>query len=350
MSKSGAAVPSTEPGAERTLLQLAALLVRNFRVLIGLPILSAAAAVVFALMLGESYTVESRFMPESGQTRSASLSGLAAQFGLELGSAEAGESVDFYAELLESHDLLRSAVLTEYRVAAGGDTVVANLVELLEVKGPTPAHQVRNAVAKVSDLVDVRPDPSARIVTVRTSAPWPDLAVQLNQRVLGLVSEFNLGRRQSRAGGERRFLESRVQEAERELREAEADLARFLTENRRYDESPQLAFEHGRLQRRLELVQQVYMTLAQGHEQARLDEVRNTPVITILDHPRPPALQTAPRLPVSAILGLLFGFFLAVTLVALRETVAGVRRRAPERYEELRSAIAIRPRASKISL
>lgn len=99
---------------ERTALDLLTLLVSHKRLLIGLPLLVAASAVAFSLLLPKRYTVESRFVPESSAPNVSRMAGLAAQFGVNLGGADNSESIDFYAELLGSQDLLRSVVLTEF--------------------------------------------------------------------------------------------------------------------------------------------------------------------------------------------------------------------------------------------
>jgi uncharacterized protein involved in exopolysaccharide biosynthesis len=82
-----------------------------------------------------------------------------------------------------------------------------------------------------------------------------------------------------------RFTEERLAAAQAALQEAERDLEQFLERNRSYEQSPALRFEYSRLQRRLDLRQSVYVALAQAHEQASIEAVRNTPVITVLDHP-----------------------------------------------------------------
>ena len=332
--------PTAPVENQRTLLDLLGLIVRHRAVLFGLPVVACITAVALSFLLPRRYAVESRFTPESENSQASRLMGLAAQFGVSLGGAQSGESLDFYAELMESGELLRSAVLTEYRFAGDGasDSLAGNLVDLLEIEGRTADERVRNAVDELDDLVAVRPDPTANIISVTTAAPWPELAVLINQRLLELVNEFNLQRRQSRAAAERQFLEARVAEAERDLIQAEAAQERFLSENRRYSESPQLTFEHGRLSRRVDLLQQVYTTLAQGYETARVDEVRNTPVITVMDEPRGPARQTAPRPLVNGLLGGLLGILLAVTIVVVREVIDSARRRDAERFEEVRQA------------
>jgi uncharacterized protein involved in exopolysaccharide biosynthesis len=51
----------------------------------------------------------------------------------------------------------------------------------------------------------------------------------------------------------------------------------FLQANRQWANSPDLTFQHDRLERDIALRQQVYTTLVQSFEQARISEVRDTP-------------------------------------------------------------------------
>src|SRR5690606_31231281 len=108
------------------------------------------------------------------------------------------------------------------------------------------------------------------------TTPWPELSELLNRELLNLVGEYNMQRRQSNAAAERSFVEARLEESRHELVGAESDLKSFMEQNRRFDEAPQLRLEAARLQRRVDLRQQVYASLAQAYEQARIEEVRNT--------------------------------------------------------------------------
>ena len=75
-----------------------------------------------------------------------------------------------------------------------------------------------------------------------------------------------------------------------ELAFAEDSLKAFMFENRQFSNSPQLVFEEDRLQRQVSMRQDLVSAIAQAYEQARIEEVRNLPVITVIDHPEPPAL------------------------------------------------------------
>lgn len=322
-----------------TALSLLTLLVRRRRLLVGFPLAVAAAAAALSILLGKEFIAESRFMPEQESEMTSEMAGLAAQFGMTPGSGK--ESLDFYIELIQSHDLLREVVLTPYTVPVdeGQDSLRGNLLELYEIDGDTPEQRLKAGVLRLRDgEVAAYPRRQANLVHLRTTAPWPELAEAMNARVLELVNRFNLERRQSRALEERAFLETRMAEAEQDLREAEDELEEFLSRNRRYAESPETQFQQSRLQRRVTFLQQILTSRAQNLEQARVDAVRNTPVITVVDGPGQTALQTKPRPLVNAMLGLVLGLAIAITALLISELVRHARRTSPADYSELSRA------------
>ena len=100
----------------------------------------------------------------------------------------------------------------------------------------------------------------------------------------------------------------------------------FMQANRQWDNSPDLQFQHDRLQRDITLRQQVYTTLVQSFEQARIAEVRDTPVITVLQEPFFPPPDDDRLLLVGAlgvVLGGLAGIVLAFVVEAVRRPAPG---------------------------
>ena len=78
-------------------------------------------------------------------------------------------------------------------------------------------------------------------------------------------------------------------EVRRDLQEAENRLAGFLKVNRDYQNAPDLRFQYDRLNREVSIQQQLFVSLAQSFEQAKIDEVRDTPVISVVEAPEVPA-------------------------------------------------------------
>jgi uncharacterized protein involved in exopolysaccharide biosynthesis len=129
--------------------------------------------------------------------------------------------------------------------------------------------------------------------------------------------------RKSQARAERLFVESQTAGAESALRAAEDRLQSFLEQNRAINSSSQLEFQRDRLQRDVALRQQVYNALEQSRQEARIREVRDTPVITVLEEPRLPVVPESRRSLAKLIeggaLGLILGVFIAFFVSALNE-------------------------------
>ena len=294
------------------------------------PVAALALAVTLALVLPAQYAATSKFAPETpatGQTVGDAM----ARLGIAGLTGSAGESVEFYVELLGTRDLLEAAVQTTYDATdEHGTTRRGDLIELYEIEEETPARTLGAAVERLRDDLRVRTLNEAGVVAVTVVAPWPDLSVALNARLLALVNDFNLEKRRSRARTEREFIEGRRADAERELREAEAVLLRFLSQNHRYMEAAALRFEAERLEQQVGLKRGVFERLAQAYEQARVDEIRNTPAITVLETPGGARSTGSMSLPMLVLLALLAGVLLSAVLIVLREHWERERERHPD--------------------
>src|SRR5215213_6043673 len=328
MHGSTPAAPYLEPtpaGEDLTLAGLLAFLLRYRRLILATGLAAFLLVGVVTFLRHRSYTSTARFMPQATEGTLGQLSGLAATFGVSVPASDPGSSPNFYGELLKSRDVLRRTVETRYAFAADGDSLRGTLVDLYESKGKTaPAR--RDAAAKaLLDNIDVTVDRETGTIDLEMTSPYPELSQQIGRRMIELVSEFNLTRRQTKAGAERRFVEARVAEAKDTLHAAEARLQAFLQRNRAYQSAPSLLFEHDRLQRDVSMQQQLYTTLSQSYEVARIDEVRNTPVITLMESPDLPA-KPDPRLAlVKGVLAGLLGLALGAFIAAVRQAFSGYR-------------------------
>lgn len=320
---------------------LAALL-RQRRLVVVLPIVFGVLALGLSL-LSRSYVAESKFLPQSSEENLSRLAGLATQFGLPLGltSNNQGQSPDFYATLIKSREVLLQAALTPYHVPVGAalrDTLSGTLVDFLHIRGGAAEDVDKAAVRALDQRAFVSVDPRAGVVQLETVAPYGALAEQVNRRLLQLVQQFNQSKRQSMATAERVFTEQRLAVARSALDSAEDALSRFIQKNRIYQDSPELVLEYNRLQRRVDLRQQVFVTLSQAYEQARLAEVRDTPLITVVEPPEDSA-EPRVRVKLNAALGILFGLFLGIGVALLRDYAARQRRQHPGEYQEVEELV-----------
>jgi uncharacterized protein involved in exopolysaccharide biosynthesis len=314
-----------------SLMGMANVLLRNRWLLVFIPLLAVVAGVVPLFLKEREYTAEASLMPQEQDVRSG-VAGLAAQFGISVGAASTGQSAAFYADFLTSRMLLGAVVDVEY--ARNGDTPgTVTYAELREIRAATPERRRELAIRSLRDHTAVRHSRETGVVSLAVTTTAPEVSRQIVERMLGLVNEFNLTTRQSQAAAERRFVESRLAEVRREMQEAEDRLQLFLQQNRQF-RSPELQAEFERLQSEVSMRRQVFTSLAQAYEQARIDEVRNTPVITVIEAPSVPAYPDGRGIRRAATVAGLLGLLLAIFIAFGREAAQRAHRLEVDEYRQ----------------
>ncbi len=278
--------PDDDAGA----FDLLRVLRRHWLVLVLVPVACAALAGGYRYTRPRTYASGASFLPQSGGGSRSAISGLAAQFGVSVPSGDAGQSPQFFAELARSRAVLERVAGASYRAAPDGpERPLADHLGIAPVAAPVRLDRTIERVARMSTIAA---DRETGLVRLRVSAATPELARGVADRTLREINAVNLARRQARATADREFTEERLAELRAELGVAEGRLTAFQRANRSVFGSPELQAQQDRLERDVGFRQQVYTSLAQAYEQARLDEARATPVITVIDSP---ALPTSPE-------------------------------------------------------
>jgi uncharacterized protein involved in exopolysaccharide biosynthesis len=320
------------------------------RWLIVVPVLAALAVGGVSLLTPRKYQSVASFVPQDTKSggASGSLGAIAAQFGVsQLASLATGgggaAASPFYAALLDSREILHSVVVTHYTLDQQHH-FNGTLVQYYEIKAPTPIEAELRAMKRLKTRVlDITTDRTTAVVTVKITTDDPQLTAAIGAKLFELLDAFNQRRRQSQASAERDFSDERLSDAKNELLNSEAALADFELRNRSIAESPRLELDRANLQRRITIAQQLYLTLAQQFDQARIESMRNTPLITIVDSPA----DLVEPLPRQTVLKAIFGAFVAALLVTiwgmLAEQVARSRADGAPAYEEYRRLRGLSP-------
>lgn len=328
-----------DSGYEVSFLSLATVLLRNWRLLVLIPVFLVAVTVLLVLSSERTYVARASFVPQSGEGSSmTAATGLARQFGLDVGRDRIGQSPQFYVDLLNGQTILRMAAQSEYAVAGPDPDGRATLIEILGVQdGRRGVTAWQRAVEKLRRRVHTSVARETGIVTLSVSSTDPQLAEQIAARLLELMNEFNIEARQQRALDEGRFVSERLDEARRQLTEAEQAQEQFLSRNRAFQNSPELMLEYERLERQILMRQEVYTSLLRTYEQVRIDAVRDTPLLTVIDRPAasPEGRRGMFRVALAAVIGVILGILIAL----LRESLRGLRESESERYDQARQLL-----------
>jgi uncharacterized protein involved in exopolysaccharide biosynthesis len=257
--------------------------------------LAAALGMGIAFLWPKHYLSTASFIAENQTVRTlpSTLGALADQFGIS-GGVGGAQSPAFFADLLESRAILLPILSMPVTTTGGGDP--KPLIDRLGGGGAEHRDREERGLRKLRTMLQVTPDAKTNVVTLGVDARDPQIAHQVAEALLRNLDQFNVTVRRSRARNEREFLDARVSDAQNDLRVAEGELERFLNSNRGDTRSsPSLAFREARLRRNVELAQARFVELQRQLDQARIQEVRDTPVITVLDRPNVPEQHYRPR-------------------------------------------------------
>lgn len=245
---------------------------------------------------------------------------------------------DFFAEVLTSQEILLATLLTPFSDDRSSPPVQRQLLNILRVKGKVPSEQLEKGVRKLEKLVSASFSTRTDIVTLNVDAPTAQLAADVANRMVQLLDSFNIVRRQYQSRELRRFSGERLDDARRELQAVEDRSLRFLQANRRFTDSPVLLFEAKRLERQVNLRQEIVLTLAREYEEAKIAEHLDVPLLSIIDRARPPYKKSAPKTLLNTLIGVFATGVLVVLFTYARAMWSSEAREDPASHETLARA------------
>ena len=318
MSRSTSPANSQQPN-EVSLVSLLNVLMRRRALIVWSSLLCALLFVGYSLVGDRAWTTAVSFFPQ-GKKAGSNLSALAAQFGVPVGAGDANESPSFYADLVKSRAILGTVIDSGVVVPPGTGRV--DLATAYRIKATEPALRRDMAIKQLNGDIAVTTNAKTGIVTMRVSSNAPELSAGISARLLELLNRFNQETRRGQASAEREFTEKRLAIVKHDLRNAENAQENFEATNHVVT-SAQLLLQRQRLDREVRMQQELYSNLAKAYEQAKIDEVRDTPVITVVERPEPAARPDSRGIVTKGIASLVAGFVLGVIIAMILEGLQG---------------------------
>lgn len=311
---------------EVPLVVVLAVLLRRWRPIAIMAIVGGLVGLAVALTGVRQYASSALFIPQGSEGGALGLAAAASQFGIRIPTANGGVtwSPPVYVELVRSPGLLDSIAGDTLVVGELGGQRMA-VSDLLRVRAPNERERRDATIKALQRTVDVFEERTLGGVRIVVQTPWPSVSHALATKILAEVNRFNLESRKLQAAAERQFVESQAAEADSALRDAEEQLRDFKQRNR-VALSPELTLENERLVRAVSLRQQLFLWLLQGREEARIREVRNTPLISVVESPRVPVVGEPRGSVQKAVLGAIAGGILGLILAFLAEWAGHARR------------------------
>jgi hypothetical protein len=269
---------------------------------------TAFLASALSITMPNNYLSEAHILPVETKAPSlGQLSAAAATFGLSLPGQDGGDSA--YMDVLNSRWMKEKLVTTQYEFRAKSWLFGGAKVRKETLLTYYRSRNLDIAVKRFGVLYKTARDPKTRLISISADTNSPGLSQQIVNRALALLEEYVQDRGRTRGGYKAAFAEARLTDAQKELNGAEAELGRFLEQNRNYPGTtdPGVRLRGMRLETDLKLKQQMIITLTLNRENALLEEKNDMPILNVLDDGNLPLEKSGPHRSVFALLGFFLG-------------------------------------------
>ena len=277
---------------------------------------------VVAISVPREYTCTVKMMPESDKSViSGSVSSLAALAGINI-SNESGEGINqlYYPDVVKSMPFLTGLMnmsLTDYE----GNITLYNYIDK-EIKSPWWTYVIQSPFIiidlikgsetvdqqstidyynlskkqdeKISDLkerIDVSIDKQTALITTSVTMQDPVLAACISDTIVNRLNRYVIEYRTNKAQQDLEYIQKLFSDARLKYFDAQSAYAQFIDRNKNVI-SESFQVEQERLRNEQSLAFDVYSTLAQQVEQAKMKVQEETPSVTIIEPARVPAVKS----------------------------------------------------------
>ncbi|MFP4449019.1 MAG: GNVR domain-containing protein [Bacteroidota bacterium] len=291
-------------------------------------------SIVYALVVSPQYEASISLYKEApgGDRAEGGLQSLAMQFGF-------GGSLSSSAQF-SIDDLIKSRNINERIIYKNWETEEyekpVNLIEYWDIEGETEELIFFKALDKIKDKIDLQKDEETGLNTITVEMPEPQLAADVANYIIQLINEYVQQERKTTTKENQKYLAERLETVEKQLREAEEKVKEFKESNREISHSPRLQMELSRLERNVNLKQEVFISLEQEREMTEVELVKETPVINVLDEAVKPEKRAKPKRKLIVVVGAFAGLFLSILIVVIRYVWNYIKQEMQSRGESLR--------------
>jgi len=251
-------------------------------------------AVIVSLLLPKYYRSTTTLLPETEKSKLAAalggLSGLASLAGISAGKASLAT---LYPAIIQSEAVLEKVIFSKYQTDRFGHPV--NLIRFWEIEANTPARQYELALKSLRSDLDVSLDRKTSVVTISVETREPQLSADILNNMTRTLDEFIRTKQTTSASEQRKWIQGRLGEVKQDLEKSENILKEFREKNRRVSDSPQLLLQQGRLIREVGINTTLYTELKKQYELVKIEEIKNVPIINVMDPARPAAKKAKPK-------------------------------------------------------
>ena len=176
----------------------------------------------------------------------------------------------------------------------------------------------QKALLKLSERIFVKTDKNGLIV-VNVFMEDPQISAEIANYIYEAVIQITQSNYNKTAKMNLEFIQKRQNEVSKSLSSSENNLKEFRVQNRQISDSPILQLELERLMREVEIQTQVFITLQQQFELAKIEEVKEKPSVIVLDKAFPSIYKDSPKRKLIVSVAFIIGIIISIVYVLIVE-------------------------------
>lgn len=284
----------SQPDTSATIVEVLSTVWRSKK-LIGLTTVSVTIlAIIVSLVLPKYYLSTATILPESSSRKLSALSGLsdlAALAGVSVGGEVSAAKL--YPTIVRSEAVLSKVIYAQYTTSSSKEPFT--LVQYWDFESDDREEEYEKTLRELRRELLVSIDGKTNVVTISIMTRDPELSAAIVNNVTRELDSFIRTKQVSSASEQRKWIEARLIEVKRDLERTENALKEFRQRNRRVADSPQLLLEQERLIREVTINSTVYTELKKQLEIAKIEEIKNMPLVNVMDAARPAVKKEKPN-------------------------------------------------------
>ena len=312
----------------------------HLKIILIIPTILCTLTIIYLLFIANPiYESRSKIMSSAFDSDS-QIFGMAAQFGITMPASQSNPKW-VYSEIIKSRTLARAMLKQKFDTEKYGPQKTLLQILTYEVDDPEFSMDKMEIIAVDAfiGMIELLENVKTGIYTIILSAPEPQLASDLNIALIKELDNHQKQFNQTQTSKTRQFIEERIIDAENELRVVEETLKDFTVHNRRIENSPLLLLEQKRIEREVSVHLAVFSTLKQQLEKTKIEQVKESDYVLILDPPEVPLYRSKPQRKKMVFLMGILGIGCGVGIALLREYLHNIKDEEKEKMSNAKSIL-----------
>ncbi len=327
-----------------SIFEILLILSKRIKVLILLPLLSIISSIIYALFIAEaSFIAPAKIINSSLQTQSSPMVGIASRLGLDLESNKQQGLGFIYEDILKSRDFAKKMLSKKFDSNMLGNQ--KSLMQILnkdlnEIELNNPKVKSKTITSFIRNI-NYNGKAENGVVELSVTVSEPKLARDITQSMIEELDLYQKNHNKGNAIETRIFIQSRIDKTEIELKDKEEILKDFRDRNRRIQNSPKLLLEQERLSREVMVLNGVFTNLKQQLENVKIDEVKESDYVLVIDSPEIPVQKSGPNRQKIVLLSAIISVVVSILFVFLTESYKSVTKTNKSQIKQLKKNISL---------